>query len=278
MVIELIVQNRSLVFNVLLCIVWSLNWWGAMNKTNIGALALFFISSCSTLPEDTESNGVSVSDVVLNVRCELREAVKAAPFLTNDTYGWTAGADLSLQVVGNADGSVDAATSTPLKPGTFVPLVGFKHSGKADRTVSVGFKENLKTLKPVTCVQGVRALKTRLQGELGIRQWVASLQATTDATSMAPEKAGYILEFTVETSGNFGPSFKVMPLGTSSLDIGAKLTGSRKNVNRLVIAFTKNPAPTKSASGAAPKALSPVNIERNDTQLNNLLLQKSLER
>ncbi|EMS95503.1 putative lipopotein protein [Agrobacterium tumefaciens str. Cherry 2E-2-2] len=249
-----------------------------MNKIKFGAVGLVFLTSCSTLPKHSDSEGVSVEDVVYNVRCELRDAVKAAPFLTNDTYGWTAGADLSLQVVASADGSVDAATSTPLKPGTFVPSIGFKHSGKADRTVSVGFKENLKALKPVACAQGARVSQPRLHGELGIRQWVASLQAAANATDISPEKAGYILEFTVETSGNLGPSFKVLPLGTSSLDIGAKLTGSRKNVNRLVIAFTKNPAPAKAAGGAAPKVLSPLNIERNDIQLNNLLLQKSLER
>lgn len=249
-----------------------------MKRIVWGAVSLVFLSSCSTLPKHSDSDAVSVEDIVYNVRCELRDAVKAAPFLTSDTYGWTAGADLSLQVVASADGSVNAETSTPLKPGSFVPSLGFKHAGTADRTVSVGFKENLKALKPIVCTQGNRGTKTRLQGELGIRQWVASLQAATDATQITPEKAGYILEFTIETSGNLGPSFKVLPLGTSSLDIGATLTGSRKNVNRLVIAFTKNPAPEKPAGGGAPKALSPLNIERNDIQLNNLLLQKSLER
>ncbi|MGV1905055.1 hypothetical protein [Agrobacterium cavarae] len=246
-----------------------------MNKVNLGALGLVFLTSCSTLPKQPDSESVSVVDVIFNIRCELRDAVKAAPFLTKDTYGWTAGADLSLQIVASADGSIDAATSTPLKPGTLVPSVGFKHSGKADSTLSFGFKEDLKALKPVPCAQGARVSKTRLQGQLGIRQWVASLQAAANATGITPEKAGYILEFTVETSGSLGPSFKVLPLGTSSLDIGAKLGGSRTNVNRLVIAFTKNPAPAKSGSGTAP--LSPENIQRNDLQLNNLLLQKSFE-
>lgn len=211
--------------------------WGA-------SLLGLFVAGCTAVPDLPQQSAVSVSDVVNSINCEFKAAVLNERFITEGN-GWLATSQLKLQVVAFAGAELGLNLSSPLNPGTLLVAVGGGYSGSADRTAGVTFETVLEDPRNISCREPSDQSNAPLVGNLGIHDWIAMLQGTRDKVKQF-SVFSQELKFTIERKGNIGPSFSVVPLGSSILGGGAKIEGSRKHVHSLEISFKKNVlAPTK---------------------------------
>lgn len=216
-------------------------------------IALTAVSGCAHVASLPPEYQISVADIVNNVRCELQKASQEFPFLSKD-QGWSAGVNLSLQVVASGDAGIDPSVAVPLTPGLMVVTAGAKYSGTADSTSSLKFTENLDQWTKIPCVvpEPPRTNRGQLHGDLKIYDWLANLHHTMTLTQMNSTEAGYTVEFTIERSINGGAAFSLLPVGSSVFGTSLSLSGSRKDVHKLIIAYAQNPAKTP-AKGKKPK-------------------------
>ena len=140
-------------------------------------------SGCVTVPS-LEHNNIPISDVVERIKCDLADAVPDAyryPWMAN----WVAKVDLTL-IVNEQSGITPTASLIDLRPSAFVPGVGniaqsfifgagFGATSTAVRTDSLSFSLSLVELRYKHQEQRcVAARGIGLDGELGLKEWIAS--------------------------------------------------------------------------------------------------------
>ncbi|TCQ17470.1 hypothetical protein [Rhizobium sp. PP-CC-3G-465] len=202
------------------------------------------LGGCTGVPNLPPQDTVSVSDIVENVICEFQAAGDAAPFLKAG-YGWTAGAEIQMQVINGMETVLDSSYSLPVSS-VFFPSLSSRLASSADATRSVGLSVNYADKDRRACDAPVsRKSKMRLQGELGLEQWANTMQASVTKTKIEPNKASFTVEFTLERSGSVTPAFGNLAQATHIWRISPKVALSGKNVHRLIVAFTKNAPPAK---------------------------------
>ncbi|MDP1702449.1 MAG: hypothetical protein Q8L53_16015 [Aestuariivirga sp.] len=229
--------------------------------------------------------------VVQNVRCELLSATKQAWFIKEDP-GWTVGLDLNVQVVNSAKGSANANLGIPLLPGTATPSIVAVHSGIADRSVTLGLKQDLSKPVPINCASDSSQQRLMLSSKLGIKEWLLEVQDLLVEQrqvdkKFSPRTVGTTIKFTVSSNGSAGSSFSLIPIGRSNLGGGVTLEASRMAVHTLIVALTKNQPPSEQrviivgdergkTTKTAPGSSKSVNEERNDDAIFQELLRQKL--
>lgn len=213
---------------------------------------ILVLASCTAVPNLRQEDTLSIADVVENIACEFQEAGNKDQFLT-EKYGWTIGAEIQMQVVNGMETVVDSSYAVPTSS-IFLPGIGGSYSGKADATRAVGItldyskKDKVEATKRDCDMQARRSTGKRLQGSLGLAEWIATIQKTINATGVVPNKASFNLEFTLDRSayatsglGNITNAFHVWK-------ITPKITSNDKHVHRLIVALTQNAPPEKPAT------------------------------
>lgn len=210
-----------------------------------GAIAsLTLLSGCVRTPEFRE-DVLTTTDVVLNIKCELRNALrKARPhsgWLTTPDKSWSAGFTVTLNVVARSDLGADAGFVFPLTPGIFT--VAFTAGGytQATRTETFDFTENLGELLAFDlCPQDiVNHHHILLEGRLGFEDILARVLASRDIAKLQLTSLAYNLDFDIEKGATANPSFSLIPIGASNIfGGGLSLAAKRTNSNTLRVVFS----------------------------------------
>lgn len=225
-----------------------------MRNTAVFCVPVFLaLNGCTSVPDLPEQYSVSVSDVVDNIRCELRDASHNHTMMTTGK-GWTAAVDLELYVTANAGFDASASLTNPVRStgveNQVVVSIGGGHSAKAERTANFSFAVNMLDPSKIHCDASVPAdAHHLLRGNLGIDNWIGVLAMTfaqskagkeKRETALTPIKSGYTVEFTITTKGSLGPSIEAIGIGASQARAGLILSGDRGERHKMTIAFTPN--------------------------------------
>ncbi|ESY39648.1 hypothetical protein NKI77_14050 [Mesorhizobium opportunistum] len=265
------------------------------------------LSSCASVPKlPTEVGLLRISDIVDNIRCDLKDGrdgrpkakppIGPATFLT-DKGKWNAAVELSLNVVATGGGDGSAGNEVPYIPQTGTFALATNATGTADRmvgykfTIGLGQKDDIKCDTPT--VNERRAHGSRLTGNLGIANWLAQVQDSYADTKTPPDSVSYVMGFTLDEGASASVKIITIPFdtGQASLGIGWKTTW--KDVNKISIVFAPKPEEKPKAAPAparatklpegqheknppAPPPVDPAAKEKLLNDLNLLLLQKSL--
>ena len=262
-----------------------------MKWNKVSALAASLaLAGCTSVPPFTEYDPVSVEDVVANINCEIAD-IASAPFIANAKYGWTAGVTLNLKTFQSATAGLDATLTVPFSPRTFVATVGGAFQGSAEGKSTVEYQSAVASAR---CGQSATvAANGGIEGDLGIRDWVESLQMAIRKNYINPTKLSYNVEFVVDKSGSLVPKFSALPIRTAILDIGPKLLGNKKHTHTLTLVLTPTQADAgplevvvvrqpkfvarrKSAvpSGQVPPVIDPYNLQTLRDEVGNQTKEK----
>ena len=210
-----------------------------------GAIAsLILLSGCVQTPEFRE-DVLTTTDVVLNVKCELRNALRKmrpqSGWLTTPGKSWAAGFTQTLNVVARADLGAAAGFTFPLTPGVFTVAFGAGGYTQATRTETFDFTENLGELLAFDRCPGdiVNDHYILLEGRLGFEDILASALASRDIAKVKLTSFAYNLDFDIEKGGGASPSFSLIPIGASNtFGGGITFAAKRTNSNTLRVVFS----------------------------------------
>ncbi len=194
-------------------------------------------AGCATLPEYRE-DPIETSEVILNIKCELREAAWAHPE-NSWVRDWNAALTVSLIIDHN--GGVDADTSFLfpfVQASTFTAGVLGGFSGSANRTERIDFKENLTAIheQPLPCGEQTADRYARLGGRLGIADLFARVGQSRDVAQIKPKELAYNLEFVIKGNLTLAPKFNLVPIGDAKTFTGTfRAIGSRNDTHNLKI-------------------------------------------
>ncbi|MER9603400.1 hypothetical protein [Mesorhizobium sp. M0243] len=226
-----------------------------MTVAKIASMAgLAMLCGCGSVPRMQSEYGLRISDIVDNVRCELKAGRNTADFL-REKKGWNAAVDLSLNVVANAGGGIGGGNEVPYTPQVMTLALSTDVSGSADRKVGFVFTTDLGKEDTIECGDVIKRRRpnSRLVGDLGITTWLQEMQNIYHDTQARPDTVSYILEFTVLQSADSSIKIVKIPNGESTTNLGFSLKGSWKDVNKLTITFKPNPEATKGPPPSRPK-------------------------
>lgn len=200
------------------------------------------LCSCTSAPTFPSDYGVSVAEIVDEIRCELGE-LRRERMIAEAPLGWTAGVNLSLETLNDANTGVQAGLSVPLNPGTFVATVGGSYQGSAKSTSVVEYQEKITKMEPVCKPSVADSGKGGLNGNLRIVTWLQKFQDVINSTDIIPTKLTYTVEFVVTASGNLAPKFTLLPIGSSTAEISPTLGGKKQRTNKMTLVLTKKMPP-----------------------------------
>ncbi len=205
---------------------------------------LFVLPGCVRTPEFRE-DVLTTTDVVLNIKCELRNALrKMRPhtgWLTIPDKSWAAGFTVTMNVVARADLGADAGFSFPLTPGIFTVALAAGGYTQATRTETFDFTENLGELLAFDrCPQDiVNDHHILLEGRLGFEDILARVLASRDVAKLQLTSLAYNLDFDIEKGGSANPSFSLIPIGASNTFGGGIIfAAKRTSSNTLRVVFS----------------------------------------
>jgi hypothetical protein len=207
-------------------------------------LSFLALSGCATLPEYRDDN-ITTADVVLNIKCEMRDAVWRHPahaWLKD----WDAGFTLQLNVFHKGGATGNASLVVPLNPGTFTIALDAGADGEATRNATMEFSERLNRLRSFgPCPHDYASQDRRwlLEGELGIRDWLERVALSQESATIFPKSVAYSLEFIIRKNGGVKPSFSMIPVGRNRFGGDVNLTGSRRDTHKVSIALAKHKEP-----------------------------------
>ncbi|WP_395449891.1 hypothetical protein ACHMW7_08820 [Aminobacter sp. UC22_36] len=212
-------------------------------------------AGCASVPRLPNEYGVlRISDIVDNIRCEIKEGRQSATFL-KERGGWNAAVDLSLNVVSDAGGGFGGVNEVPYTPQLLTLTLNTNVKGSADRTVGFVFTTDLGLEDGIDCapIETRRHKNSRLVGDLGITSWLLQLQNIYAETQARPDKVSYTLQFMVEQSADSSIKITKIPFNESQANLGFSLKGSWKDVNKMSIIFAPKPNAPKAAPVSPPK-------------------------
>jgi hypothetical protein len=214
----------------------------------LARLATSIVAGCAKLPEYRE-DAVSTADIVLNIKCELREAAWSDP-RNQWVQTWNAGLILALEVTHSGGIDSDNTWVFPLNQGaTFILGLTGGFSGQATRTERVNFKEKLTDLhndKDLMCEREDPGRYARLGGRLGIDDLFARVGLMQKDARINPKQLDYNLDFVIKKNATTTPKFNLVPIGKEKTYTGSlKWTGSRGDKHSLKITLEPpdRPAP-----------------------------------
>jgi hypothetical protein len=216
-------------------------------KAFLAASALA-LASCGTAPTTRLEYAADATDVVINIRCQLREASERVAFL-REGYGWSALAVLNLTMVNNASIGGGPSLSTPLGRKVLGLGAGVGYGGRASSTVNFGFAQDLSRPEAIPCEDKGDRQRPRLQGDLKIVDWLLSFEKTMTAAEISTPAMSHEISFSVTRSASGDASLIAIPVGGSLLSVGGDVAGSATDEHTLILSYTRNPPPEKKGGG-----------------------------
>lgn len=244
-----------------------------MRARGILAASALVLASCGTAPTTRLEYTADATDVVINIRCQLREASERVAFL-REGYGWSALAVLNLTMVNNASIGGGPELSTPLGRKALGLGAGIGYGGRASSTVNFGFAQDLTDPGAIPCddTQG-DTHRPRLQGDLKIVEWLLSFEKTMTAAQIRTPAMSHEISFSVTRSASGEASLIAIPVGGSLLGVGGELSGSMTDEHTLILSYTRNPPPEKKGGGGGGGGGGGSHVSPpNDNRLEDLII------
>jgi hypothetical protein len=215
-------------------------------------MAAASLAACMTVPQLPEEHEISIEAVANRVKCELRDAAKEQTWLV--TENWVGAIDLTVEIIHKGVGAGSLAFVVPVSHGTF--SLGFTGgpTESAKRTVTVNFPVKIRELNGLPCRPADGVTDRRLQGDLGLIEWVQRVAGTVKRPAPPPAAAaragrprsrpsedrgiGYTLEFDLLLEASVTPSFRIIPAPGQDRTGSLRLAGSRDSSHKLDISLT----------------------------------------
>lgn len=211
-----------------------------------GFVLLCCLAGGCVRPPEIREDVITTTDVILNIKCELRDALRRmrphSAWMTKSDASWEAGFTVTLRVVAKGDLTGDASFVVPLSPGTFTVALTAGVSSEATRTETIDFTENLhRLLNFDLCPSDVAADRRDilLEGRLGFADLVARAIASRQMADIKPTSLSYNLNFDIKKNGSVSPKFSLIPIGGSrTFGGGVSLVGTQTDTDSLKVVFT----------------------------------------
>ncbi|MBJ6124082.1 hypothetical protein [Microvirga splendida] len=242
------------------------------------------LTGCATLPRLPSEEQLSIHKIVDHVQCELALAWAALP-PKSPIRNWDAGFTLDLKVRTDSGIALGADRAIELGAG-LLPSVSLKAGGNATRSSTTNFNLPMGAITD-DLVEACRTEPTptettswRLQGSLGVGEWVARMAKIIDEQDDISALKGfsYGVEFVLkmEAGGNLAFSYV-----TSNASVGPSI--SNEETHRIVAAFAPVPPPKTTVVQVKTIRGRPVRVRRLVPQtgapasnVDNLLQQQRL--
>jgi hypothetical protein len=211
-----------------------------VRRVGLGCFALSLVAACAKLPEYRE-DPLTTADIVLNIKCELRDAAWADP-RNQWVRSWNAGLNLSLIVDHTGGADADALWTFPLTTGgNFLFGLTGAFSGQGTRTERIDFKESLTGLhadQKLRCEREDPGRYARLGGRLDIGDLFARVGLMKDTANINPKQLDYNLDFIIRKSATTAPRFQLIPIGDKNTFTGGiRWAGNRTDTHSLRISL-----------------------------------------
>ena len=205
-------------------------------------VATSVVAGCATLPQFRE-DPITTADVILNIKCELREAVWL--YRGNEwVQKWIAGLTFSLDVTHTGGLDADASWVFPMAQGatfSIAPVGGF--SGQATRKESINFNESLEFLRDdpkLRCAPQDPDRYARLGGQIGFADLLERVGRSMDSANIRPKELSYNLDFVIKKNANVTPRFSLIAIGKEKKFTGfPKWSGSYSDTQSLKLVLTR---------------------------------------
>ncbi len=199
------------------------------------------LGACVSVPEFRE-DVLAPSDVAINLKCEIADAISSQESPYFWLQGWKMGATLTLTVFNKANGSGDVSLAVPLSPGTAIPKVAFGLNTEATRTAVITFQEKLKNLaKSDICLAENRSRwPVRLHGDLGIEAWFSRVTHAQRRAELTITQIDYTVDFVVEKSLTPSANWSLIPIGRRTFGANASLDLRARNTHSLKLVLTRD--------------------------------------
>jgi hypothetical protein len=197
------------------------------------------LASCSSLPEQSEMTGVDIVDIIMNVRCELKDAIAHYP----------ASHPINKMFIGygftftSLEDNVEAGAGSlviPIAHGNFT--IGFDagESRHREGEKTIDLAEQIGNVRTLDCsrTNRVDSHKYPVLGRVGLTE-VVGRYATLDAQN-GLQIGGYKsnLYYWLDLSAGVHPSVKITPLSGHDRDFSANFSAHRKDAHRLLITIS----------------------------------------
>ncbi|MFN0264607.1 hypothetical protein ACKTEK_12085 [Tepidamorphus sp. 3E244] len=220
---------------------------------------------CATTPK-AEVYDVTPTDVLRNIKCELREAYRNNEQLAGD---WLSALQLSMKVSNSAGAGGGVSFIVPTNPGTLSIGMSSRLSGYGAKTERIYFTESLSKLNAdvydTICndalyYQGKRIM---LVGKIGFDELFARVRDTIELTNTNVTQLDYNLYFEISMSGSASARISSLPIGSDGFfgaDVGAD--GEKGNNHSLQVTFyppQPSYCPVPTINGSCPTLVYQVN-------------------
>lgn len=230
-----------------------------------GALAAILLAGCARVPQSTIYD-VTPTDVLRNVKCELRSAYQANADLAGD---WLSALQISLKVFQTGDAGGNANLVIPLNPGAFSVGLSSRISGFSAKTERIYFNESLPRLNdPVyetICDDALyfKGKQIMLIGEIGFAPLFQRIRQSVTATNTQITQLDYNLSFEVSLTGSGAATISALPVGGDGI-FGASLSAGGEKAASHAMQVTFYPplrqiCPVDFVNGVCPQLVYQVN-------------------
>ncbi len=172
------------------------------------------LASCVSAPRFM-TDALTPNDIVMNLRCQLAEAVLSEP----DPHEWIkafqASFIITLRVIKSNDSGGDASLSIPLTPGIATPRIALGIDTSASRTIDFKVNDKIADLiKSAPCNKG----RLLLEGDLGIRSYLDRIRPVTEGLPSTSDlyNSNYTLEFTIDKGLTASSRFSMIPVNINT--------------------------------------------------------------
>ncbi|MCB1482845.1 MAG: hypothetical protein KDJ55_12970 [Rhodobiaceae bacterium] len=231
----------------------------------IAATFAALVSGCATTPKATVYD-VTPTDVLRNVKCELRDAYRDNADLAGD---WLSALQISLKVFNTGDAGASANFVIPINPGVFSIGLSSGISGYGAKTERIYFNESLSGLSdPVydtICDDALyfRGKRIMLLGKIGFADLFARIRESITATHTNVTQLDYNLSFEISMTGDASARVSSVPIGKDSIfGAGLSVGGEKSNSHHLQVTFyppRPSYCPVELVNGACPQLVYQVN-------------------
>lgn len=234
--------------------------------TGLFATALAgLLAACATTPQ-AEVYDVTPSDVLRNVKCELRTAYRDNADVAGD---WLSALQISMKVYNSGDAGGGISFIVPTNPGTFSAGLSSRLSGYGSRTERIYFSESMQRLEqPVydtICDDALyyRGKKVMLVGRIGFAELFERMRDTIEMTNTDISQLDYNLHFEIAMSGNASARISSLSIGDDGL-FGADIFAGAEKANHHSLQVTfyppkENYCPVALVNGVCPRLVYQVN-------------------
>ena len=218
-----------------------------LSRTGVISVSLV-MSACATLPE-LPYNAVETADIVVNIKCELQNALLEVDPGEDHFKGWRLASSLSLRQDHNGSLSADGSLVHLLIPQIFSVSGNLGVDGRGQRTERINFDDTLAGLRKnesLNCKVGENPHRLRLlAGNLGMVNLLKRSVESMRQGQLDVSQLDYTISFIIVKSGTLDATFRMIPVGSRGTGAaGGMWRGSQTQTHTLTLNF-KPPADPK---------------------------------